>query len=110
MLPRTKRLTRAEFTHFFKMGKRLHSPSLTMVYAPHTRFQASAVISKKIAKTAVLRNKFRRRVYDVFERKVRDGLTSGVFICIAKVGVQTRTYDELRAELHDLIHKTGVLG
>jgi ribonuclease P protein component len=110
MLPRTKRLTRAEFTHFFKMGKRLHSPSLTVVYAPHTHFQASAVISKKIAKTAVLRNKFRRRVYDIFERQVRGGLSKGVFICIAKGGASGLTYDALKAELNGLIHKTGVLG
>ncbi len=110
MLPRTQRLTRQEFTDFFATGKRLHSPSLTLMYTPHERFRASAVISKKVAKGAVARNKFRRRVYAVFESSVREGLKRGVFICIAKEKAPTLTFDALKTELHQLIHKTSILG
>ncbi len=80
------------------------------MYTPDEYFRASAVISKKVAKSAVLRNKFRRRVYAVFETAVREGLHSGVFICIAKVKAHTLPFEALKAELLALIHKTGVLG
>lgn len=110
MLSRKERLTRSEFNRFFSVGKRLHSPSLTLIFAPHERFQASAVIGKKVAKTAVSRNKFRRRVYDVFERYHRNGLNTGVFICIAKQPASSLPYAALKEELGELIHKSGVLG
>jgi len=79
------------------------------MYTPDAHFHASAVISKKVAKSAVERNKFRRRVYAVFETCVREGLTSGVFICVAKANASLLSYDTLKTELLGLIHKSGVL-
>jgi ribonuclease P protein component len=110
MLPKKERLTRKEFSTFFPLGKRFHSPLLTVVYAPHTTFHASAVVSKKIEKHAVGRNKFRRRIYAIFERKRRERSFTGVFICIAKNGAAEATFTQLEEELFSLIHKTGVLG
>ncbi len=109
MLRKKERLSRVAFNRFFSAGKRFHSPSLTLIYTPFDTFHASAVIGKKIAKTAVLRNKFRRRVYDVFGRIQREHACVGAFICIAKTGAHAQTYDTLKRELGELIHKTGVL-
>jgi ribonuclease P protein component len=111
MLSKDHRLTRTEFGAYFPKGKRLHSSSLMVVFSPHERLKASAVISKRIAKTAVERNKFRRRVYAVFEEMYRqEGSMKGVFICIAKEHAVSVSRMDLKAELRALIHKTGVLG
>jgi ribonuclease P protein component len=109
MLQKKERLSRAEFNRFFSMGKRFHSPSLMLIYCRDAEFHASAVIGKKIAKTAVLRNKFRRRVYDLFGRMRKEQTFTGVFICIAKEHAQTLTYTALKEEITEIIHKTGVL-
>lgn len=110
MLPQKKRLNRKEFDRFFAMGKRIHSPTLTLIFSNEPGLQVSAVAPKKVAKTAVARNKFRRRVYSIFE-KLEHGEQAphGVFICIAKAGANTRTFKSLYEELSTLIHKTRTL-
>jgi ribonuclease P protein component len=109
MLPRKKRLNKKEFDRFFSLGRRFHSPHLTLVAHASPAFQASAVAPKKIFKTAVSRNKFRRRVYDVFERTLREKTMRGAYICIAKSGAETIRYEALKEELSVLIHKTNIL-
>ena len=109
MLKKKERLSRLTFNRFFSVGKRLHSPHLMLIYSPHEAFHAGAVAPKKLAKTAVLRNKFRRRVYDVFERMQKEAPRKGVFICIAKEGAAQSSYDVLKDELMALIHKTGAI-
>jgi ribonuclease P protein component len=109
MLTKKERLNRVTFNRFFSAGKRFHSPSLMVIYAPFEVFHASAVAPKKLARTAVLRNKFRRRIYDVFGRLQKENAFTGVFICIAKEGAQQASYDVLKSELNELIRKTGAI-
>jgi ribonuclease P protein component len=110
MLPKKERLDRVAFNRFFSVGTRFHSPSLMLIYSENEPFRASAVAPKKVAKTAVLRNKFRRRVYDVMRHMKAETGARGVFIVIAKNGAATLSYDSLKDELHTLIRKTGVVG
>jgi ribonuclease P protein component len=110
MLPKKERLNRTEFNRFFSLGTRLHSPSLMLIYHTDDAFHASAVASKKIWKSAVLRNKFRRRVYDAMRQFHKEKPLKGAYILIAKTGAQTASYDALKTEIHDLIHKTGRIG
>ncbi len=110
MLSKKNRLSRKEFSEYFKLGKRHHTPLFTLVYCENNAFKASAVISKKIAKTAVARNKFRRRVYAVLEGVLEEGSLKGIFICIAKSGAGEASFDSIRHELLELIHKKAVLG
>lgn len=109
MLKKKERLDTVTFNRFFSIGKRYHSPLVMVIYAPLTEFRASAVAPKKLARTAVLRNKFRRRVYDVFDRLQKEKAFTGVFICIAKEGAPQASYDVLKSELSELIRKTGVV-
>ena len=109
MLAKKERLNRVTFNRFFSVGKRFHSPLLMLIYAPYEEFHASAVAPKKLARTAVLRNKFRRRIYDVFSRLHKERPFTGIFICIAKAGAPQVSYDTLKAELGELIRKTGLL-
>jgi ribonuclease P protein component len=109
MLPSKKRLNKKEFDRFFVSGKRLHSPSLMLVYTPAASFHASAVAPKKIFKTAVSRNKFRRRIYDIYERMLREKALTGICITIAKGGAEKLDYPTLKTELSSLVLKcTGV--
>lgn len=105
MLPKKERLSREAFNRSFAVGKRYHSPTLTLIHDPGSSFHGSAVIGKKHAKTAVLRNKFRRRVYNVLHAVHQSTPLQGVFIVIAKAGAGTLPYDTLKDELRGLIHK-----
>ncbi|MSR70608.1 ribonuclease P protein component [Candidatus Kaiserbacteria bacterium] len=64
MLPKHKRLTAAEVREILKSGRSARSSTLSAKYVPSPSARAAVVVSKKVAKTAVLRNKLRRAAYD----------------------------------------------
>ncbi len=99
MLPKKERLSRQEFNRFFSIGKKTHTPSLQLVYAPHATFHASVVVSKKVAKLAVRRNKIRRRIYDIVRRYRTEMNNTGVFIFLTKSGIEKKTYAGMKEEV-----------
>jgi len=105
MLPKKERLSRAEFNRFFSMGKRMHSPSVQVVYSPHPELHASVVVSKKVARLAVKRNKIRRRIYDIVRNYRLQNPVTGVFIFLTKPSVNTLTYEALKDEIQTCIQK-----
>ena len=88
MLAKLHRLSRAQFLDFFKSGKRRHSDVATVVCAPYPTFHASVVVSKKVAKKAVDRNKIRRQIYTQLSVVKKQG-GSGVFIVLVKPAFMT---------------------
>jgi ribonuclease P protein component len=90
------------------LGKRVHSPAFQLVYHPHDELHVSVVVSKKNAKKAVLRNKIRRRIYDIV-RHYRDakGLT-GVYIFLTKEQVTHTPYTSLKEEVEKKLNTITV--
>ncbi len=99
MLPKKERLTRTEFDRFFSIGRRVHSPSFQVVYAPHASFHASVVVSKKNARLAVERNKIRRRVYDIVRHCKSSEDMSGIFIFLTKPAIRSVPHTSLKEEI-----------
>lgn len=99
MLPKKERLSRVEFNRFFSAGKRCHFPLFQIIYTTHNTLHVSVVISKKIAKSAVVRNKIRRRIYDIVRNYRSEEKTSGVFIFMVKLPVVTTSYSRLKEEV-----------
>lgn len=89
MLKQTERLNRLDFSKFFKRGKRWHFPHLTIIYHDYPTLHASVVVSKKVAKTAVRRNKIRRRIYARLHNILKAKNKTGVFIIITKPSYDT---------------------
>lgn len=96
MLSKKKRLKRSEFNRFFSIGKKKQTPEFLIIHSPHPTFHASVVVSKKVERTAVKRNKLRRRIYDILRRTQQKTEMSGVYIFITKPGVKNLTYEELK--------------
>jgi ribonuclease P protein component len=99
MLPKKERLSRVAFNRFFSVGKRQHTPSLQVVFAPNPGLHVSVVVSKKIAKLAVTRNRIRRRIYDIVRKFRTKKEVRGVFIFMVKSPVVKMKYDELKLEV-----------
>ena len=70
MVPRSLRLTREEFTRVARLGALSHSDhfSVRKLRATSPGRGFSVVVSKKVARTATVRNRTRRRVYDALAR------------------------------------------
>lgn len=83
MLAKQNRLSREEFTKYFKTGKRTNSPEATLIVSKCDHFHGAVVVSKKVSKRAVKRNTLRRRVYSQLYSLYKKKKT-GVYIVILK--------------------------
>lgn len=59
--------SRGGVRYVYQKGKTIRSPEMSLVFANNTRgfTRMAVVVSKKVEKTAVKRNRIRRRVYEV---------------------------------------------
>jgi ribonuclease P protein component len=110
MLPSSKRLSVTLFASVLANGKIVHSTLFTariLKTAGISRF--SVAISKKIAKTAVERNKFRRRVYSaisMIDSKIPQGFH---VILMGKPPLIKATPKDTLVDLESLFVKSGLI-
>ncbi len=86
MVDKHTRISRADFPAIMQSGRRFHSPSVSAVFVPHPTPRISVVVSKKVAKSAVDRNRLRRRVYGVVEHFMAEQPLSATVIFLLKPG------------------------
>lgn len=92
-------------------GKTIRTPKISLVYNENSRgFQRFAVVvSKKIEKTAVGRNRIRRRVYEAiraeFERAPKR--QDNIFVVYSK-DVATMDFKELCSLVSSLFHESMI--
>lgn len=89
MFPRSNRLSSTEFTAVFSSGKRIHTPSFQLIVAPASGCKVAVVIPKKIIKSAVGRNRLRRRLAHIIRSIVIELDFADACIVICKPAVLT---------------------
>lgn len=99
MLAKTERLSRTHFATVFRSGKRHHSDTATIITAPHEQFHGSVVVSKKVSKKAVTRNKLRRQVYGLLTTHLKQRGWRGVIIVVIKPAIIQHSTQVRRAAL-----------
>ena len=104
------RLGRTELVDVMKRGKRAHSTLFSCVYlsAPLGVSRAGVVVSKKVAATAVTRNRMRRQTYDVLRTLLPQVMSPILLVCIAKKEARGMTSVAIRSELESLFLKKKV--
>lgn len=101
MLPKKKRLTRALFKPLQSARGNFHSTLFSLKAAPAEAFRLGVSVSKKVAKSSVVRNRIRRRVYSEIFR-LETGLKPALYLVIAKSGAEKLKGAELSLELQKL--------
>lgn len=104
MIPKTSRINREDFEKIMKKGGFLNSPFFTLRFLknPLNTTHFSVVVSKKVAKTAVSRNKIRRRAYSILRKYAKNPYFA---ILIGKKGVEKATFSEVEADIKKLLEK-----
>lgn len=101
--------SRGGVNYVYQNSKTIRSPYLALLFAPNIRKRQrfAVVVSKKVLKHAVGRNRIRRRVYEAirlehshFRRVPKDF----VFIVHNKI-IATMPFDELRQLVYDLLQR-----
>ncbi len=111
MLSRSNRLPRALFDEVFKRGKRVTAPFATLQFLASSALEArfSAVVSKKVAKTAVVRNRLHRRSYAALASllpKIKPGF-SGAFYLQKPAALASAK--ETATQIESLLRKAGLM-
>jgi ribonuclease P protein component len=111
MLPQKLRIRKAEAREAFMHGTTITSPSFLLKIqktpGKSTRFAVS--VSKKVAPTAVLRNRTRRRVYSVI-CTLLPGVKPGFIAAISvKKGGETLNSAQIATEIKGILSRAGVL-
>jgi ribonuclease P protein component len=111
MLPKNKRISRKEFGELLTNGKRFNSPHLLLYILQNkeadSRFAFS--VSKKVAKSAVERNKYRRRGYSIISKnstKIKKGFY--FFFSFKKNSIPI-AFTNLEKEVGELLSSASML-
>jgi len=108
--PSARVLTSAEFERIFKHGKRTASPLMALHVLAETEGVArlGLVVSRKVDKRAVGRNRIKRVVRESF-RQMRSQLQPGGYVLLARAGAKQADNAQLRQTLERLFARAGVL-
>ena len=90
-----------------KSSKRLISKSFILLIKRNTNLNSplvSVIISKKVIKSSVVRNKYKRRLKEVFRNHFKDTLLNYELIVIPKSSIVRLDFWEIKKEL-DLVLK-----
>jgi len=102
-------LTSAEFERVFKHGKRTAAPLMALHLLPGGEgARLGLVVSRKVDKRAVARNRIKRVVRETF-RHCREALPAGAYVVLARNGAAQCDNAELRLTLTRLLRRAGVL-
>lgn len=116
MISKQNRISRQDFEIIMKKGGLVSSPFFNCRFIKNPEnissasWRISVVISKKVAKTAVLRNKIRRRAYSVLKNSTKNpSPASGYIILFAKKGVEKATFSETKEAIQDILIKAKII-
>jgi ribonuclease P protein component len=105
MLAKKERLTKKEFDRSFSLGKRLHSPSLQIIFHQSPTFHGAVVVGKKVHKKAVDRNALRRSLYGVLYRFHKEHTLAMTVLVIAKPAIRDLSSKQRREALYLMLQK-----
>lgn len=108
MLPKKNRLKKKkDFERIFKKGKGLNGDFLFLKIAKNNLKESrfGFVVSKKVSKKAVVRNKVKRRLREAVKLKL-PGVKAGIDgVLITRPGIESKTFAELKETVSELFKK-----
>lgn len=93
----------------YQKGRSVYGDHCKLLWQPAQKqnYRVAVVVSKKIHKSAVARNRVRRRIYEVVRTYAKDNsLRSDIVIIVQKDSLIMSTHQELQAEISKLLKKT----
>lgn len=103
--------SRGGVKYTYKKGKTIRTPRLSLVSTPNTRHaqRFAVVISKKVLKSAVGRNRIRRRVYEAIRLELPNFKSHRdcIFIIYSRE-LKKLPFTELRATIRSLLAQSVI--
>lgn len=104
--------SRGGVRYTYQNGKTIRQPRMSLVFCPnaHHKQRFAVVVSKKVLKSAVGRNRIRRRVYECIRQELPHFNKSMdcIFIIYSKE-ILNLPFNELRHLIHSLLSETNII-
>lgn len=99
--------------YVYRRGQTVRGPLCSLKYAHNERrqtYRAAVIVSKKVSKSAVVRNRIRRRVYEAI-RGLETGITSpyDLVFTIFSDNVAALSHEDLVRAIRAQLKQAGVL-
>jgi len=105
MLPKKNRLTTNQFDRSFRKSKKIHTElARFLISNGRENTKCAVVVSKKIAKSAVKRNRIRRQIYALMDQIIPKKLAKNI-ICLYKGPVVFDSPGDFRASCENMLKK-----
>jgi ribonuclease P protein component len=112
MLPRKNSLKKEkDFKRVFQKGRSFKGPSLSLRIAKNGLDinRIGLMVSRRISKKAVVRNKIRRRLSELIEARIPELKKGYDIILIAGPETEKKSFKELGAALDKIFQKAGLI-
>ncbi len=112
MLPKENRLKKKkDFEHVFKEGKGVKEDFLFLKFFPNKLKQSrfGVVVSQKISKKAVTRNKLKRRIKKLIELNLPKIKRGKDVVLVALPGLEARDIWEIEKTINNLFKKSKIV-
>lgn len=108
MLKKTNRINKTrELQRVYRSGKTMHTPALVIKFVPALKTRIAFVVSTKVSKKAVERNRIKRAVREQMRLSMKS-LAVGDYMLVAKYGAGRYNNKELREQMLYTFKKSGV--
>jgi ribonuclease P protein component len=110
MLSKANRLSAKEFNLVVKTGREVYSPIFTIKYVPASDFKFSPSAPKKIFKTAVSRNRVRRRIYAAVRKIIsKKNIKPNMIVLIVKKDIKDIDHFHLVGATEELFVQARII-
>ncbi|HEY0907739.1 MAG TPA: ribonuclease P protein component [Candidatus Paceibacterota bacterium] len=108
MLRKAERLTVSDIEGL-SAGKSVFGTLISMRYKPALKTKVSVTVSKKVAASAVDRNRIRRRTYAAVEKVLGNMKNPAYAMLMPKKEFLTAPFDTVCAEIESIFKKAGLI-
>lgn len=100
-----------DFKNVFKKGEVFGNRTFVMYFLKNTfeKNRIGIIVSKKISKKAVVRNKIRRQMKEAYRLNEKNILTGYDIILIARESIKKTDYQKIEKSLMHLFYKKNLL-
>lgn len=109
-MEKSRRVTKKIFNKVLKTGKIYNQPfSSLYILLSQNKSRVACVVPKKVERSAVIRNKLRRRGYHTLHKILKSNNKPFLGILFIKNGAKKLPYKLFEKDIEDLLKKAGVV-
>lgn len=97
--------------YVYRHGKTVRASHMSLRYSPNNKrqdYRLAVVVSKKVNKSAVARNRMRRRIYEAWRKQISPSQPYDLVVTVFQSNLEELSDAELQQQVASLITQAGL--